>query len=506
MIFRITILFLVSLSVLHAQVDRSAPRENLGPAINSPSDEVLPLISPDGTILFFDRKDHPGNIGGRRDDIWFSRRGADGTWQEAINIGPPLNNEGYNYVCSVLPDNNTLLLGNVYHADGSMDQGVSIAVRTRDGWSVPRALSIERYRNDHPRKLAEYSLSPDGRVLVMSIQTPTSYGERDLYVSFLQGDSIWTEPENMGPDINSSGTDVTPFIAADGRTVYFSSNRAGGFGSNDIYVSRREGEGWTRWTTPQNLDAPVNTPGWDGYFSIPVIGHYAYFVSTPGGSGNSDIFRIRMPEAMIPRPVMLVRGTVRDSAGHPITGAILRYERLSDGVILGQANIDPATGAFQIALPSGDEYAFRAMAPNHVDVSDHLDTRSLRVSEERERHLVLAPLRRGTTARLNNIFFDFNKASIRPESTQELLRLAELCRANPQIRLHIVGHTDNVGDAAYNLALSRSRAQAVVDHLVGLGIAAERLTADGKGDHEPVMPNTTEEGRQTNRRVEFTLH
>jgi outer membrane protein OmpA-like peptidoglycan-associated protein len=495
-------LLLVGAPYVIAQKAAVPQKENLGPSINSSYDEVLPVISADGKTLYFVRKDCPENFGGKKDDIWFSTLQSDGTWSKAQNIGYPLNTDGINYVCSALPDNNTLLLGNQYFRDRTQKKGVSLTTRTETGWSFPRNLIITGYENKSD--FCEYAMSPDTKVLVMSIETGESYGRRHLYVSFLKKDSTWTKPENMGKDINCSEADIAPFIAADGVTLYFSSSRPGGFGSNDVYFSRRLDDTWKHWSKPKNLGYPINTAGWDAYYTIPAVGDYAYFVSNTDGFGASDIFRIKLPKEVKPLPVALVIGTVKDDSGH-VVPARIEYERLTDSIQTGSATAHPQTGEYSIALTAGANYGFRAMAEGYYPVSANVDLTELKEYQEIRKDLVLVKIKTGQTIRLNNIFFAFNEANLLDESRIELDRLVTFLREQPKTRIMIKGHTDSVGTEQYNLRLSQQRAQAVVDYLLSKEIATERLEAKGYGKSKHIAPNDTEEGRQMNRRVEFTI-
>jgi outer membrane protein OmpA-like peptidoglycan-associated protein len=477
-------------------------RENLGPNVNSQYDEVLPIIAADSRTLYFVRKDSPDNIGASKADIWFSERLADGSWSPARNIDTPLNTNGYDYVCYALPDNNSLLLGNQYLPDGSKAMGISMSFRGAKGWKQPINLTIDRFVNKS--EYCEYTMSPDGRVLIMSILADSTLGKRDLYFSMLLGDSAWSQPRNLGRSINSDSTDITPFLAADGKTLYFSSNRAGGFGSNDIYVSRRLDDSWTRWSPPQNLGYPINTSGWDAYYTVPAKGDYAYFVSTQQSLGKGDIFRIKLPEDLKPTPVLIVSGTVKNPRGEPVAARVF-YQRLSDGSHIGSAVANPATGEYSLALPAGENFEFHAEHDGYYPVSENMDLRELAEYREARKDLVLVPIERGTTVRLNNIFFDFDRATLRSESIPELDRLVAFLVGQPKMRVQIGGHTDNVGGDEYNLVLSQSRAQAVVDYLIAKGIAASRLDPKGYGKTRPVDTNDSDQGRQNNRRVEFTI-
>ncbi len=485
-----------------AQDQSTTARENLGPLINSVYDEVLPIISPDGKTLYFVRKEDPSNVGGPKDDIWYATLGANGVWSAARNIGAPLNTAGYNYVCYAFPDNNSLLLGNQYFDDGTQAQGVSTAVRGAFGWQKPVNFSFERFVNNS--RNCEYTISPDGQVMLMAIEGPVTYGGRDMYVSFRVRENVWSEPRNLGATVNSTEADITPFLAPDGVTLYFSSARPGGFGSNDVYVTRRLDSTWRNWTPPRNLGWPINTAGWDAYYTVPASGEYAYFVSTEGGVGKSDLFRIRLPKEMAPEPVLLVIGTVRDTRGNVVPARVL-YERLSDNRALGTAYAHPQTGEFTLALPAGEIYGFRAEHEGYYPQSENLDLRELGEYTEVRKDLILVPITSGTTVRLNNIFFDFNLATLRPESMAEIGRLKDFLDEHASISIEIAGHTDDRGSDAYNLDLSQRRADAVVHALISMGITPSRVVARGYGESRPIDTNDTDEGRQMNRRVEFTV-
>ncbi|MBE0644876.1 MAG: OmpA family protein [Bacteroidetes bacterium] len=492
----------MSVPVAFAQQD-FPERENLGPMINSEYHEVLPVIAPDGKTLYFVRKDHPENVGReKKDDIWFSRLQVDGSWGPAQNIGSPLNDDGYNFVCTVMPDNNALLLGNKYYPDGTQDEGVSMTFRSDSGWAFPVNLEIKNINN--LSDLSEYTASPDGRVIIMSVLRADSIGGRDLYVSLKKEDGTWSDPENMGTTINSKFADITPFLAADGVTLYFSSDRPGGFGSNDVYMTRRLDYTWKNWSQPRNLGYPINTAGWDAYYTVPANGEFAYFVSTSSGYGKGDLFRITLPESARPMPVMMVGGIVRDIDGNKIPATIV-YERLTDSKSAGTAHADPKTGEYKIALPMGYEYGFHAESEGYYPVSAHLDITDLTSFDEIRRDLVLAPLKRGSAIPLKNVFFKFNSAVLRDESKPELDRLVKLLQAHPSMIIQVDGHTDDIGGYEFNLNLSRHRAAAMVNYLVEHGINPVRLIPRGFGETRPVASNDTDEGRQLNRRVEYTI-
>lgn len=481
---------------------KSLVPENLGGRINSEYDEFYPVISPDGKTLYYGRTDHPKNFGAKQ-DIWYSELQPDGFWGEAVNIGPPLNNDNANFVCSILPDNNTMIVGNLYYPNGRPAPGISVSYRTKKGWSFPQMLVIEDFHNRGP--FVNYFLAADGKTLLMALERDETYGEADIYVSFLLGNGNWSAPLNLGKDINTAGTESTVFLAPDNRTLYFASEGHNGYGRQDIFMSRRLDDSWTKWSEPQNLGPSINTPDWDAYFSIPASSDYAYFVSENNSFGGNDIFRIPLPDELRPKPVVLISGIVTDAKTKQPVEADILVETLKDGREVAIAHSDPETGRYTISLPLGDIYGFHAAADGYIAVNDNIDLLQQTHYEELTRNLQLAPIEAGQSVDLNNIFFATGKWELQPESHAELNRLAKILHKNTQLRVSIIGHTDDVGEESDNQKLSEQRAKAVVRYLVQQGVAKNQLTAKGLGESSPHIPDTSEEARKKNRRVEFRI-
>ncbi len=479
-------------------------RENLGPNINSETDELLPVISPDGKTLFFTRQGHPGNLGDpNMQDIWMAEIQPDNSYGLSVNVGAPLNNTDNNAATSITPDGHTLLLLNKYMPNGAMEKGVSTARRNGEKWEAPVGCNITNFYNSN--MYGEYALSASGKVMIMTIQRTDSRGGKDLYVSFSNPDGSWTEPLSMGDSVNTAGGESTPFLAADESTLYFSTNGLVGYGSKDMFVTRRQDSTWTSWSTPQNLGPLLNSPAWDAYYSIPAKGDFAYFVSYNNTIGKADIFRAPLPLSVRPKPVVLVTGHVLNAkTGTPIGGKII-YESLSTGKELGIAYADPRDGSFSIVLPAGEEYGFLAESKGFFPVSENIDLRKLSEYQEVKRDLKLVPVEAGSIARLNNLFFDTGKADLRPQSTKELKRLVTLLNEQPTLSIEVAGHTDDVGTDVNNLELSKKRAASVRAYLIKNGILEARLKSVGLGESKPQVPNTSPENRQINRRVEFKI-
>jgi outer membrane protein OmpA-like peptidoglycan-associated protein len=479
-------------------------RENLGPNVNSTGGDLSPVITADGRRLYIGRYPYAGNIGApEREDIYVSDLQPNNTWGPMLNVGRPLNNEGSNFLISITPDGNSALLGNTYRRDGSpAGAGVSIAYRIANGWTIPSPVQISNYYNRS--RFSEMCLDPSGRVLIMAVDRDDTKGNKDLYVSFKRNDGSFTEPVNMGA-VNTWGGEMSPFVAADGRTMYFATNGRKGYGGTDIWMTRRLDDTWLNWSEPENLGPSINTDGWDAYFTVPAKGDYAYMSATNPNDGSADIYRVKLTDGVKPEPVFLVKGRVLDANTKQPIGTTVQYESLRSGKAVGEARSAPLDGAYAIALPSGDQYGFRAEAEGYYPISDQLDARTLNTYTEIKRDLYLVPIRKNETIVLNNLFFDFAESVIRQESMPELDRLSTFLITKPTITIEIIGHTDNVGNDADNLKLSQDRVNAVKTYLVSRGVDTKRMKAVGKGEKAPKAPNTTEEGRQQNRRVEFKI-
>jgi OmpA-OmpF porin, OOP family len=478
--------------------------ENLGPAVNSMFEDILPVISPDGRTLYFCRGNSPENIGGGRQDIWMSTMGSDGKWSVAVNVGPPLNNRENNHVFSITPDGNLMLLGDAYSDARDRSRALAYSTRAETGWSKPQRLRIKDWYTDNMYR--EFSLSNDGKTLIISAERRDGRGGKDLYVSFRESDSVWSEPVNMGPAVNTIGHEATPFIASDNTSLYFASDGRGGYGLYDIFVTRRQDSTWTNWSEPENLGSTINTSEPDLYYTVPARGDYAYFVSYKNTYGAADIFRVRLPEKVRPRPVVLVYGRVLNKKTNDPVAADIAYEDLATGREMGIARSAPTTGDYKIILPAGSNYGFRASAPKFMSINDNIDLTNLKEYSEIRRDLYLVPIEPGQALPLNNIFFDFAKATLRKESFPELDRITQMLLDNPTMVVEIGGHTDDRGAEDLNQKLSEARSKAVVDYCSKKGpIKRERFVPVGYGESKPKATNETDEGRQINRRVEVVI-
>lgn len=481
--------------------------EKLSEKVNSEYPEINPILSPDGKTLFFGRKYHPENLGGIGDyeDIWFSEWDEEKQeWGEAKNAGRPLNTKQPNFISSITPDGNTmvLLLGNSYSEKGNLRSGVSMSRKEGDSWSKPRPIEIDDFYNLSMR--ANFFLANNRKALLMSIERDDSQGGRDLYVSFLQLDGRWSKPLNLGETLNTANDESSPFMAADDRTLFFSSNGFPGYGGSDIFVTRRLDDSWQNWSEPENMGSAINSPDDDSFFNLPPIGNYGYF-NRGNEEDNSDIYRIELPIFFEPDPVIRLAGRiVNQKTGEPMEAQII-YESLDDGRELGIATSDPITGEYEIILPAGTNYSYVAKVPGYMPSADNVDATKLTKSQEIGKDMVMVPVEKAAKVTLNNIFFAFDSYKLLDTSLPELKRLVGVLNENPTIKILIKGHTDNIGDAKYNQKLSERRAKEVTDYLKSQGIESKRISSKGFGMTDPLAPNDSPDNRRRNRRVEFEI-
>ncbi|MEO7119857.1 MAG: hypothetical protein ABIY62_02105, partial [Ginsengibacter sp.] len=413
--------------------------ENIGPDINTSYPELRPTISSDGKLLFFIRQNHPYNtkfnVVPNSQDIWFSEKDSSGKWSKAVHLGYPLNTSEYNAVFWISPDNNRILIRNAFINGDYFGNGVSMCYLTKYGnWSKPEMLQIKNYNKYDKGNQYGATMASDGQTLLLYLSEKEGSFNNDIYVCFLQANGTWSEPKSLGKKINlPKYNEMTPYLASDGETLYFSSDRPGGLGDNDIWKSKRLDKSWQKWSDPINLGSPINTPGWDAFFTLDAGGEYAYMTTDVDTYGESDIVKIKLLEKEKPNPVVLVSGNVYNAKTKEPLSASLVYETLPDGEKAGDGISNPVDGAFKIVLPYNKNYSIMATADHFFAISENLNLDSLIKAGYKEIHkdLYLVPIEIGQVVRLNNVFFDFDKWDLRSESFIELNRVVKLLTDNP---------------------------------------------------------------------------
>ena len=491
--------------------------EPLAADIDTAAINFSPIIAPDGQMLFFG-KTSAYNVGGLRDpeDIWYMERLPDGTWGEPKNAGRTLNNKGSNYVSAVTASdsNYVLLLGNSYQEDGKMRAGVSKSTRTASGWTKPEPMQIENFYNNSD--IANYHLSEDQRYLLMSVQREDSQGQRDLYVSFRNDDNIWTEPRNLGNQVNSADVESSPYLADD-STLYFSSRGFSGFGGEDVFVSHRLDDTWTNWSTPENMGPVINSEKDDLFFNISPGSEYAFL--TRGTSQQADMYQIKTPIYERPANMYVVKGLVYNVKKNAPVAANVVFDRIADSTTTtsSQTNTNEQ-GQYEMTLPPGeyDVYAekegYATLDRQRIRLGD-LDSdedgiilRDIYLSDQvSDTDLKEALATKQKAIASEEVLFELNSYQLDRRTHRQLDQVAEFMQENRDATLRVAGHTCSRGTDEYNQKLSKQRAQSVVDYLAQKGINQARLRTRGYGESRPLVKNSSEANRRLNRRVEFEI-
>ncbi|MCC7158173.1 MAG: PD40 domain-containing protein [Ignavibacteria bacterium] len=493
---------------------------NMGGNINSLGKEYSPVVSPDMKKIYFTGRDREDNLGG--EDVYVSYY-VNNRWIIALPLTNKINTESNEYISSISADGNTLVLfGNYLNAIGRGDN--FYIEKTKNGYS-----EVKQFPEPINSKWwdADAYLTADGKAIFFSSErqggTGSFYpkgdyyhgmywGNTDLYVVLKEPDGSWSKTAiNLGPVINTQYTERTPFLHPDGKTLYFSSDGHTGLGKSDVFKSvRLNDSSWTEWSEPVNLGKEINTPQEDWGYKISTDGNVAYFSTiNDDGFGEEDIYYVELPEEVQPvSDVVTINGKVLDENGKPVE-ATIKWEDVELKKEVGIAKSDPETGEYFIALPTGRYYAYYADVKGFYSIVNYLDLTASKAFEQISTDMSVISIEElknsGKAIKIENIFFDSGKFELKDESHEALNLLYRFMHANPDVIVELNAHTDDVGSDHFNLVLSGKRANSVVQYLIQIGIDISRLVPQGFGESQPVAPNDTEEGRALNRRVEFRV-
>jgi flagellar motor protein MotB len=472
---------------------------NLGEMINSDKEEYSPMLTIDEQRLYLTYRDGTLHPSRQNEDIVYATK-EDGVWQKVRNLGPPINtieNEG---AFSVSSDANYIFFTACSKPGGLGQCDIWLTMNKGNTWTTPKNIGQpinSRYWESQP------SISADGHYLYFVSDRPGGFGGTDIWVSHW-GDAGWETPVNLGPEINTHLDEQFPFIHPDGVTLYFSSEGHIGLGKSDLYVTRKNPDG--EFEKPTNLGYPINSFDEDWNLIVARDGETAYYSSNNSetGFGGMDIYSFKLPKAIQAKKVSYARGLVRDAKTKKPLSSILKLIPLSKGEPT-ITTTNAIKGTFLVPLVANERYSLIIDKPGYLFYSEYFDMPNVNTDEPFELIIDLEKVEKGKIVILKNIFFDTDKFEIKPESKSELDKLVEFLTNNPTRKIEIGGHTDNQGAAAYNKTLSTNRAKAVADYLISKGIEAEKLSYKGYGDTQPIADNNTKEGRSKNRRTEFKI-
>lgn len=482
---------------------------NMGDGVNSPLDEYFPSITADDQTFLFTRNNRTEKIA-TQEDFMVSKK-VNNVWQTAVLVpGTGINTPGNEGAPSLSADGQVLFFTVCQDIYGSFGPGrkgyggcdIFYTQKVGDVWSLPYNLGNtvnSKFRETQP------SFSADGKSLYFSSNRPGGMGEHDIYVSNLKEDGSWGDPINLGNKVNSTGDEQSVFIHPDGRTLYFSSDGRTGMGGFDIYLCRKNEK--DEWGPAVNLGYPINTSGDENSLLVSASGDIAYFASNrAGGKGGLDMYQFELYKEARPDLITYFKGKVYDAKTKAPLGAHFELIDLATGKSVIESDANTGNGEFLVCLPIDKNYALNVSQSGYLFYSENFALKE--ITDKTKPFLMdvpMQPIDTGSAIDLKNVFFETAKFDLKPESKSELDKLIAFLNANKSMRGELCGHTDNVGDKKTNLTLSLNRAKAVYDYLVVGGIDAKRLTYKGFGDTRPKVKNDSDENRSINRRTEFKV-
>jgi len=467
---------------------------NLGDNVNSKVSEYFPTITIDGRQLVYTRRVNNFN------EDFFGAELTDNTWGMSKGLPGDINTNQNEGAQNISQDGQWLIFTGCNFAEGMGSCDLYISYLTPEGWSAPENLGSNI--NSDAWESAP-SLSPDKRDLYFSSNRPGGYGSSDIYLSHRLSNGRWTEPENLGPEVNTAGNESCPFIHSDNQTLYFTSNGHLGYGGDDLFMTKKGPK--NIWSQAVNLGYPINTIENEGSLVVAADGKTAYYASDRSDSrGGLDIYSFELRNDVRPAKTLWVKGKVFDKKTSKGLPSAVELTDLSTQEVLSRVQTDE-TGSYLITLPVGKDYAFNVNRKGYLFFSENFSLSHKIPDSTYNIDIPLQALEANAAIILRNIFFDVNRYDLQPASTSELDKVVMLLKENPTLKIQISGHTDNVGKPADNLKLSNDRAQSVVKYIVTKGIDIKRLSFRGFGADQPIASNESEEGKAQNRRTELKV-
>ncbi|MBC8052394.1 MAG: PD40 domain-containing protein [Sphingobacteriaceae bacterium] len=470
--------------------------KNLGPEVNSSQGEYLPVVTADEETLIFTRRTNDN-------EDFFSSKRHNNRWTKATYLSPNINTPTFNEGAQCIsPDGMYLFFTGCNRPDGAGKCDIYVCKREGKDWSKPFNLGPQINSRNWE---SQPSVSANGRTLYFVSDRAGGFGGEDIWKTELQGSGSWSTPVNLGPNINTRYNEYAPFIHHDDNTLYFASDGWPGFGNEDLFFSKKDDAG--NFAKSVNIGYPINSPGEEKGLTVSSDGRKAYFSSSmAGGYGGMDIYSFELPQSLRPDLVTYVKGKVIDSDTRETLSANVKITSLKNDIVAFEELTDAETGEFLAIMQAGKTFGLSVEREGYLFHSENFSLTKPNAANKPFQLLIpLKKIKVGGMVVLKNIFFETNKFGLMPESKAELLELINFLELNPTVAIEIGGHTDDVGDDKFNLTLSENRAKTVYDFLVNNKIEAARLTFKGYGETKPVAANTTEDGRQQNRRTEFKI-
>ncbi|GAB1430019.1 OmpA family protein [Ignavibacteria bacterium] len=490
-LMRLTVLFVFVFSLAAAvstAVAQQKPIQVTRPDFNTNVDEFGTSLVRSGRFLYY-TSEREGD--GQR--LFYVERSSSG-WREPEMVSGDVNDGEQVGAPTLTPDGQFMVFSAYRHDAENIGRTDLFSARKIDGaWTEVKNLGADvnsDYFDSQP------SISSDGMTLYFSSDRPGGMGGTDIWMTARNGDS-WTNPVNVR-SVNSSNDEMSPSIAADGKTFYFASNRGGGAGGFDLYVCKKSGDAFG---TARNMGTPINTVD-DEYFYTSLQNTDIGFFSRGTDAANFDVMMI-VPNPFPSEPALIVTGTVADAVTNQPLGATITLTDLKTGKKVADMRSDDVTGEYLVTLNAGHVYSVTASKNGYVFYSQRFETPPNEQGTDLTKNINLSPIRGGNTRLL--VFFDYNKTDLKEESIPELERAIEFLKDNPELKISMEGHTDDQGGDEYNDKLSLRRAEAVKKYLSDGGIDASRISTKGNGKRMPLVKGSNDEARAQNRRVEMIV-
>ena len=519
--------------------------DNFNKPVNSKYPEYGAIISADESIMMFTSRRNtstgadkmPEGSTDYTEDIYITKK-VDGKWTTPENMGAPINTDGHDATTAVAPDAQSMII----YIDDKGDGNLYECKLVGNTWSKPEKMNKNINTKAHE---SSASYSNDGKTLYFVSNKDGGFGHHDMYVTKWDEElNDWGPATNLGPTLNTKYNEEAVLIHPDGKTLYFSSEGHQTMGGYDIFKSTLGDDG--KWSTPENIGYPINSVDDDVFFVINASGRRGYYSSFKAdGNGEKDIYKITflgpekplqlksednllasiaapVSEKVIEKPVdalskriTILKGVVRDAETLKPVGAEIELIDIEENSTLATFESNESTGKYLVSLPSGKNYGLIVREEGYLFHSENFNIPETAAYQEVEKNIDLKKIKVGSAIVLKNIFYDYNKATLRDASKNELDRLAKLLTENPTIKIELSAHTDSRGGDKYNETLSQKRAQSCVDYLIGKGISKDRLIAKGYGETMLIKTDAEiaklkfedekEAAHQENRRTEFKI-
>ncbi|HJX71864.1 MAG TPA: OmpA family protein [Bacteroidales bacterium] len=474
---------------------------NMGPAINSEDDEYWPCLTADESMFIFTRllKDST-SYPGYQEDFFISRKDSQG-WEQAKNAGFPLNSPLNEGAQTISADGRLMVFTACGRQDGLGRCDLYFSKKTGDTWTPP--MNMGKPVNTGSNE-TQPSLAADGKTLYFASDRPGGFGDIDIYVTTMDAQIKWSIPRNLGEIINTTGRDWAPFIHPDNQTLYFASNEHIGLGGFDLFYSKRDSA--ERWGKPVNIGYPINTLNDEYGLILNAAGSRAYFASDKDSASGRDIYTFELYDEARPTEVSYMKGRVFDAETKKALGASFELIDLKSNRIINNSISDSLTGEFLVCIPAGHDYLLNVSKYGYLFYSDNFSLNNVfRISEPFVKDVPLQPIIIGKSVILKNIFYEFDSYVLKDESKIELDKLIQFLNTYPSVKIEVIGHTDSIGSTEYNQTLSEQRARSVAEYLTGSSIDNKRIQYAGYGFSKPLTTNESDEGRALNRRTEVVI-